>query len=86
MSQTVARIDGKRLTWSELLEEQMALNLSESNHRVLDEYLNILDAYKSGEMDQLTARSELAHTITAAAIDNHGLMAHIKAVLQQEDD
>ena len=63
----------------------MALDLSENDHHVLDEYLNtILDAYRSGEMDQLTARSELAHTITAAAIDNHGLMAHVRAVLEGE--
>ena len=47
----------------------MALELSEIDHGVLDQYLNaILDAFKSGKMEQLEARSELAHTITAATL------------------
>lgn len=63
----------------------MALDLSESDHHVLDKYLNaILDAYKFGKVDQLDARAELAHTITAAAKDNPAMMSHVKAVLSRK--
>lgn len=62
----------------------MALNLSDNDHDVLDQYLNaILDAYKFDEMDQLAARSELAHTIASAAKDNLALMSHVKAILKR---
>ena len=60
----------------------MSLELSEKDHHTLDEYLNkILDAYKNDEMNQLEARSELAHVISAAAQDNAGTMAHVRAIL-----
>ena len=63
----------------------MALDLSEIDRVVLDQYLNaILDAFKSGKIVYLEARSELPHTITAAAVDNLGLMAHLRAVLERE--
>ncbi len=62
----------------------MVLNLLEKDHHVLDKYLNaILDAYKLGEMDQLTSRSELAHMTAAAARDNVGKMSHVTAVLER---
>ncbi|MDE0242539.1 MAG: hypothetical protein OXQ84_20485 [bacterium] len=47
------------------------LHLSETDHHTLDRYLNaVLDAYRDGKWDQLTARSDLAHVIAAAAKDN----------------
>lgn len=47
------------------------LHLSEADHNTLDLYLNaVLDAYRDGKWDQLTARSDLAHVIAAAAKDN----------------
>ena len=65
-----------------LVENAMALNLSEDDHNVLDQYLNaILDAYRSGAMEQSTARGHLVHTIAAAAKDNDGMMADVQAVL-----
>ena len=62
----------------------MTLNLSENDHHILDEYLNaVLDAYKAGEIDQLEARSDLAHTIAAAAEDEPGMMAYVRAALKR---
>lgn len=47
------------------------LDLSEADHNTLDHHLNaVLDAYRSGVWDQLTARSDLAHVIAAAVKDN----------------
>lgn len=63
----------------------MSLELSEKDHHTLDEYLNkVLDAYKNNEMNQLKARSELAHVIAAAAQDNAAMIAHVRAFLSAQ--
>ena len=47
------------------------IDLSESDHNLLDEYLNaVLNAYRDGFLDLATARGDLAHLIAAAAKDN----------------
>lgn len=47
------------------------MDLSNADHKKLDVFLNtILDAYKTGEIDQGDARAALAHVFTAAAIGN----------------
>lgn len=57
----------------------MALKLSKKDHSAMDDYINtILDAYKSGEISQLQARADLAHAITAAAIDNEDFKRYIR--------
>lgn len=62
----------------------MALNLSENDHNILDEYLNaVLDAYKADKINRLEARSDLAHTIAAAAEDEPGTMAYVRAALEK---
>ena len=63
----------------------MTLELTDNDHNTLDKYLNkVLDAYKHGEMDLLSARSEIAHVITSAAIDNVATMAHVRAFLETD--
>ncbi|AWZ01282.1 MAG: hypothetical protein NXH87_08155 [Rhodobiaceae bacterium] len=57
----------------------MALKLSDADHGAMDVYINtILDAYRDGEISQLKARSDLAHAITAAAIDNEDFKQYIR--------
>ncbi len=55
------------------------MKLSEADHRAMDTYLEaILDAYKSGKIDRLKARADLAHAMTAAAIDNEDFKNYIR--------
>jgi hypothetical protein len=45
------------------------MGLSDADHDAMDAYVaGILEAYKAGEIDLLTARSDLVHAISAAAL------------------
>lgn len=63
----------------------MAINLSKADHNALDAYLDgVLDAYKAGDIPLSTARSDLAHAFTAAAIDNEGVKDYIRLDLPEK--
>ena len=48
-------------------------NLTEKDHRDLDAFLErVLDAYKNNEITRDSARSSLAHVMTALDIGNYG--------------
>lgn len=49
------------------------MTLSEADHKALDECLTaLLDAYKTGEVDLIRARTYIAHAITLAVMGNEG--------------
>ena len=57
----------------------MAIKLSTADHKAMNEYLDsVLDGYKDGEIDLSKARADLAHAISAAAIDNEGFKQYIR--------
>ena len=57
----------------------MAINLSIGDHKAMNEYLDsVLDAYKAGEIGLSKARADLAHAISAAAMDNEGFKQYIR--------
>ena len=62
----------------------MALYLSDAEHYILDRFLSaVLEAYKSGKMNIAEARADLAHAMTAAAIDEQsGFLNHIRLVAE----
>ncbi len=57
----------------------MAISLTNKDHRALDGYLDaVLNAYRDGTITLLQARSDLAHALTAAAIDNEDVKNYIR--------
>lgn len=57
----------------------MALNLSTKDHEAMDGYIDaVLNAYREGTITLLQARSDLAHVITAAAIDSEDFKNYIR--------
>ncbi|MFG1277168.1 hypothetical protein [Xanthobacter autotrophicus] len=63
----------------------MTFSLTATQHKEMDRYLaRILDAYKSGAISQASAVGEIAHVITAAAIDNAGeVAAHLRMPIEE---
>ena len=60
-------------------EESVPIQLSEHDHRALDSYLDaVLNAYRDGTLSLAEARSDLAHAVTAAAIDNEDFKNYIR--------
>ena len=58
---------------AEKQEARLGMKLSEADYKALDECLTaLLDAYKTGEVDLIRARTYIAHTITLAVMDNEG--------------
>jgi hypothetical protein len=54
-------------------ERKLSFNLSNKDHRRLDEMLGaIIDAHTNGEVSRSEAIGALAHVFTAAMIDNEG--------------
>jgi hypothetical protein len=64
----------------------MALDLSNTDHRVLDIFLNtILDGYRAGSLTQLEARATIAEAVALAANDNGNLVSYMKAKTKREE-
>ena len=63
----------------------MPFKLTEKQHKELDRYLAlVLDAYKDGAFSRSEAIGELAHVMTAAALDNNSeLMARFGMSLDE---
>lgn len=56
----------------------------EIDHWAIDDYLNaVLNAFKTGTIDIVEARSDLAHAIVAVAIDNKAFKHYIRRSVQR---
>jgi hypothetical protein len=61
----------------------MALDLSQADHDVLDDFLNtILDEYRDGNLTQLQARSAIAEAVALATKDNGNITSYMRAMIE----
>ena len=63
----------------------MAIDLSNADHDVLDEFLaSVLERYRRGEVDLSTARSDLAEAFSLASRDNRNFLKFMRFVIERE--
>lgn len=63
----------------------MAIKLSDKDHDVLDEFLNvILDEHKAGNLTLLEARSAIVEAVVLAANGNANVVAYMRATIESK--
>ncbi|ESQ77066.1 hypothetical protein [Asticcacaulis sp. YBE204] len=57
----------------------MALTLNDDDIKALNRYIDtLLEAFRSGHIDQYKARADLEHVITAAAADDASVLTFVR--------
>jgi hypothetical protein len=64
----------------------MGFNLSEEDHLLVDRFLDsVLERYRLGKIDLVSARSELAEAFDLLSQDGRNVLLYMRAALRHQD-
>lgn len=64
----------------------MAIDLTDADHQLLDEYLEkVLDLYRTDKVSRVWARSDIAEAFSLLARGNESFRNHMEASLKRAD-